>query len=66
MNELVKQLLDFARSGTAEGFAMFLIVMAAMYYAANTIVGIVKWIAIAIQGHPASTKCESCEEEIED
>jgi hypothetical protein len=52
MNELVKQMMDFAKLSPSCGFAMFVIVMAAMYYIANTIVGIFKWIAISIKGHP--------------
>ena len=52
MNELVKTLIEFSKYSGGAAFCTFLIVMSAMYYLANTIVGVVKWIAIGFRGYP--------------
>lgn len=52
MNELVKQILEFAKISPLAGFAMFFLAAMSMYYIANMVVGIVKWIAIGFRGYP--------------
>jgi hypothetical protein len=52
MNELAKTLIGYAQTGSGAAFGVWLLVGAAMYYLANTIVGVVKWIAIGFRGYP--------------
>ena len=68
MNELVKQLIDFAKLGSDEGWAMFFIAFGILFTIRYIVVGVVKWTAIAIHGHPPvnTNVCSECGDELDE